>query len=444
MNVPEPAGGNTDAARSAALRLLDEMSGRSPELISQLRLPAGTPDSDWAASGAMALSGRKAGPPMLAPGAPASVVRGALAVLAAASGVSAASLPDIRLLGERAALAGYPRRGPRSVGGGYEIMPTADGWVGVSLARPADGQLVAALISQDVTSDGWTALRQWLSRISAREATQRLSLLGMAGGAVPLSPRAATRAGVRVLSDGPRRIARRPGPKVVDLSALWAGPLCAHLLGLAGAEVVKVESTTRPDGARFGTKPFFDLLHGSHAMVALDFGDPSELATLRELLTSADVVIESSRPRALQQLGIRAEDFVGQGIIWVSVTAYGREQGLRVGFGDDVAGCAGLVAHDERGPLPIGDALADPLAGVWAAGAAALALRAGRSGLLDVSMAAVASFAASLPNAGAHDFDVEVGHAALPFAREPACAAGELGADTDMILRALASASSSS
>ena len=41
-----------------------------------------------------------------------------------------------------------------------------------------------------------------------------------------------------------------PHPLVVDLSALWAGPLCAHLLGLAGARVVKVESLGRPDGAR--------------------------------------------------------------------------------------------------------------------------------------------------------------------------------------------------
>ena len=41
-------------------------------------------------------------------------------------------------------------------------------------------------------------------------------------------------------------------PRIVDLSALWAGPLCAHLLQLAGASVVKLESTRRPDGARFG------------------------------------------------------------------------------------------------------------------------------------------------------------------------------------------------
>ena len=59
--------------------------------------------------------------------------------------------------------------------------------------------------------------------------------------------------------------APRPDPAgliVVDLSALWAGPLCGDLLARAGATVVKVESTQRPDGARRGPAEFFDLLNG--------------------------------------------------------------------------------------------------------------------------------------------------------------------------------------
>ena len=102
-----------------------------------------------------------------------------------------------------------------------------------------------------------------------------------------------------------------PGPRVagalvVDLSSLWAGPLCAQLLTAAGARTVKVESTSRPDGARRGPAPFYDLLHAGQDSVALDFRDHRDVDRLRTLLAAADIVIEASRPRALAQLGIDA------------------------------------------------------------------------------------------------------------------------------------------
>ncbi|GAB2869516.1 CoA transferase [Nocardioides pacificus] len=61
-----------------------------------------------------------------------------------------------------------------------------------------------------------------------------------------------------------------------------AGPLCAHLLGLDGARVVKVESTTRPDGARRGPAAFFELLHAGHAQLTLDLA--TDVDVLRELV----------------------------------------------------------------------------------------------------------------------------------------------------------------
>ena len=111
---------------------------------------------------------------------------------------------------------------------------------------------------------------------------------------------------------------------VVDLSSLWAGPLCGDLLAVPG-RVVKVESSSRPDGARRGPASFFDLLNGAKRSVALDFNDPNQRAPLGRLVHSADVVIEASRPRRLEQLGIVAADMVASGPrLWVSITAYGR------------------------------------------------------------------------------------------------------------------------
>jgi crotonobetainyl-CoA:carnitine CoA-transferase CaiB-like acyl-CoA transferase len=80
----------------------------------------------------------------------------------------------------------------------------------------------------------------------------------------------------------------------------------------------------------------------------------------------------------------------------VAVSAYGREQPLAVGFGDDVAAAAGLVVDDGDGPYPVGDAIADPLAGVTAAAAVSAALRGSRGCLLDVSMRDVAAHAGGL------------------------------------------------
>lgn len=154
---------------------------------------------------------------------------------------------------------------------------------------------------------------------------------------------------------------------VVDFSALWAGPLCAHLLGLAGARVVKVETPTRPDGARRGDRAFYDLLHAGHRSVVLDPATPAGRRALAGLVRAADIVIEASRPRALAGFGLDAEAAVAGGTRWVSITADGRASG-RIGFGDDVAAGGGLVCRDaDLSPLFCGDAIADPLTGLTAA-----------------------------------------------------------------------------
>ena len=344
----------------------------------------------WARSGAMALTGRADGPPVLSTGAPATAAQRCLDVIAASLG---GPVPGIEVLGERAAAARFTRNAPWSAGGAFRALPARDGWLGISLSRPTDIALVPALVEARSTGDAWSTLERWLVEQRVADAAARAQLLGLPAAVVGPDPRRRTRPGV-LATVGGRRRHRGHRPLVVDLSALWAGPLCANLLGLGGARVIKVESTARPDGARFGPPDFFDLLHAEHESTVLDFS--SDLAKLGELLRSADVVVESSRPRALRQLGIDAEQYVADGAIWVSITAYGRGDGhgLRVGFGDDVAAGAGLVHIADGIPWPLGDAVADPLAGLAAAAAASVALTASRGCLLDVSMHDIARAAA--------------------------------------------------
>jgi len=125
------------------------------------------------------------------------------------------------------------------------------------------------------------------------------------------------------------------------------------------------------------------------------------------LVDAADIVIESSRPRALARFGLDAAAAVAAGTTWVSITAYGRAVD-RVGFGDDVAAGSGLVAVDGDGhPVFAGDAIADPLTGLTAAvlaARAARAARAPRAAPLDVAMSdVVAATLDAAPHGDASD-----------------------------------------
>ncbi len=426
--------------------------------------------TDWAESGAMALTGTPGGAPLVAPGAPATAARGAAlaieALTAAMPSASTVAVDGGRLLGEHAALAGLRRNGDVSPSGGCRLVPALDSLLAVNLARPDDVDLVGAWLELDVDGDPWAAVAAACSDRPGAELTERAQLIGIPVALVPQPREVADdeqsrfrRQKVpvepwRITREHPGVKAREPG-LVVDLSSMWAGPLCAHLLGLAGFRVVKVESLTRPDGARHGSAPFYDLLHSGHRSVALDFGDETDLARLGLLLDSADVVLESSRPRALDHLGLGPEVILARSpaTVWVSITGYGRVGPWRnrVAFGDDAAASAGLIACGERGPVFCGDAIADPLTGLHGALAALAMYEGGHGGLVDVPLRdVVASTLRGSPTrpavsvaahrvGGVWTLDTNDEQVAVhePVARPPRGRAAASGADTDEVLGAL-------
>ncbi|MFK4100307.1 CoA transferase [Streptomyces sp. NPDC019531] len=291
-------------------------------------------------------------------------------------------LPTVLFL--RAELAGHSLPGGTSAGGSCRLLRTADSWAAVNLARPDDTAAVPALVALLGSPD--RELAEAAERTTAAEVARNAQLLGIA--AAELGSARGSRSPVVVHGLGqPRSLSRL---RVVDFSALWAGPLCARLLGLTGADVVKVESTARPDGARFGSPDFYRWLHDGHESVVLDFFSSDALA---EVVAGADVVIEASRPRALRRLGVHAERFLADrpGRVWVGITGYGRDDD-RIAFGDDAAVAGGLTGTAPDGtPVFLGDALADPVTGVFAAHAVARSLARGGGELLCVSMAACAA-----------------------------------------------------
>lgn len=421
-------------------------------------LPADAPhaDLDWAASGAMALTGRPADPPLLAPAPLARAARAAQAALVAlGAGDALAALDGPALLGERAAVFGLGRRGAIAPGGSCRLLRARDGWLALNLARPDDRALLPAWLGDAVAGDPWQHAERRVAGDRVAGLVERAALLGLPAAAAPAAPALAP-PWLRVAARGPSR-EHAPGdrPRVVDLSSLWAGPLCTHLLQLAGARVVKVESRTRPDGARGGPAAFLDLLNAGKESVALDFGAAEGRDALRRLIDRADVVVESARPRALRQLGIEAEPWLAEraGRTWLSLTGYGRSgpDANRVAFGDDAAAAAGLAVATgpPETPLFCGDAIADPVAGLHGAVAALASFRAGGGHLLDVSLRdGVAHWLAGARGVreaqvtGRGDTrQVVLGDAVAPVrpprAREAAGRARALGADTDAVLAGL-------
>jgi crotonobetainyl-CoA:carnitine CoA-transferase CaiB-like acyl-CoA transferase len=351
-------------------------------------------------------------------------------------------LDGVALLGERAALMGLWRRGDTSCGGSCRLLRCADGFIAVSLPRDEDMEMVPAWLELETVPTSapaaWSTVAAQLADADPHVLLERARLLGLPVARVGEAARFEARAPVldTRLGDAPPRD-DVTGIVVIDLSALWAGPLCGDLLARAGATVVKVESTRRPDGARRGTREFFDLLNGRKQSVALDLQSRQGIGVLRALIKRADMVIEASRPRALAQFGLEAGEVVtenGGPRVWVSITGYGRtgEGANRVAFGDDAAAAGGLVVWTDDGPLFCADAVADPLTGLTAAGACVDALRTGGRWLLDISMAAVSTdlTGPTLPATTGLA-------AAAPHARPAASRAPELGADTARVLAEL-------
>jgi hypothetical protein len=298
-----------------------------------------------------------------------------LAGLAAATGSKhIAALDGMTLLCERAMLGGLKIPSRTSAGGGCQLFDALGDTIAINLARPADRELLQALFETetlDVYDDEAIA-----ARIAASEPAALVSRGRSMGLAIASECAVSARAKAwSLLSPGcPATAERRELPRVLDLSSLWAGPLAAHLLWAAGADVVKVVSRERPDATSGRDEAFHALLNQGKARVVLSLADAADRQVLLSLIGAADIVIESARPRALAQLGIDAAQIVRgtPGLVWLSITGHGAEgdAGNWIGFGDDCGVAGGLTAALRRASGMsgfVGDAIADPLTGIEAA-----------------------------------------------------------------------------
>lgn len=334
------------------------------------------------------------------------------------------------LLTGRAGLLGLTRGGRVSAGGATRMLAARDGWCAITLSRSDDIAAVPALLHADaVPADPWPALKRWAATRLVREIVERAVLLDIpaaALGEAAAAPPRIRRLGARA------SVGASPGLLVADLSSMWAGPLCGHLLARAGATVVKVESPRRPDGTRGGNRAFFDWINGEKLSYCLDFDDQAD--ELCQLLAVADIVIEGSRPAALARRRLGPDHIAPRaGRIWLRITGYDDDSG-RAAFGDDAAVAGGLVGTSADGPVFCGDAIADPLTGLEATSAVTESLNRGGGELIQLAMAAVAATYAQLPTTAS----VSAHPPAPPQPPQVTTSAAELGAHDDAVRHLIA------
>ena len=231
------------------------------------------------------------------------------------------------------------------------------------------------------------------------------------------------------------------GLRVLDLTAFWAGPSATHILAMLGAEVIHVESTTRPDGARmiagipvtedqwWEKCPIFRALNTNKKSVTVDFQTERGLELLKKLIASSDVIVENYTPRVLDQIGL---DYDGvralrPDIVMVRMPGFGLTGPMRdnPAFAyviEDAAGLTWLTGYPDDNPVePY--SLGDPNAGLHALNGLLLALehrrRTGEGVLVEAAMVE-----AAISIAAAQPIEFSAFGAAAAAGRQPGAAGG--------------------
>lgn len=195
------------------------------------------------------------------------------------------------------------------------------------------------------------------------------------------------------------------GMKVVDLSHIMAGPVCAMMLADMGAEVVKVERAGSGDDSRRMIPPEIDGVSAAFLMmnrnkkgVALDLKSASGKEALKHIIANADVVIENFRSGTMEKLGFDYATLSksNPGLVYCAISGFGKTGPFSAlgGFDLIAQGFSGLMSitgeSADRDPVKIGSPVTDICAGVLAAMAICAAyaskLQTGRGQEIDASL----------------------------------------------------------
>jgi formyl-CoA transferase len=178
------------------------------------------------------------------------------------------------------------------------------------------------------------------------------------------------------MSEGP------PGPldgvRVLDLTRVVAGPYCSMFLGDLGAEVVKVEQPGLGDDTRGWGPPFaggesayYLCINRNKKSLTLDLKSKRAVELLRQLVKSADVIIENFRPGTMERLGLGEKELraLNPRLIFASLTGFGADGPMSDWPGYDLivqawGGLMSITGTPDGEPVKVGVAIIDLVAGL--------------------------------------------------------------------------------
>jgi len=178
------------------------------------------------------------------------------------------------------------------------------------------------------------------------------------------------------------------GVRVLDLSRVFAGPLCGQVLADFGADVIKVEHPGRGDdtrdwGMRIGKTEttYYNSMNRNKRSITVDLQTPEGVKIIRDLLPQCDVVVQNFKTGGAEKLGLGYEQLkaIKPDLIYCSVAGYDSSgpEAKRPGYDLVIQGEAGLMAINgeaSQPPLKFGVAAVDMMTGMYAAQAVLAAL----------------------------------------------------------------------
>jgi formyl-CoA transferase len=175
------------------------------------------------------------------------------------------------------------------------------------------------------------------------------------------------------------------GIRILDLSRLFAGNVLTQVLGDFGAEVIKVEP---PEGDTLrawkteGIETHWKVYARNKKSLCLNLRDPRACALIRDLVPSAQILIESFRPGVLEKMGLSPQALlaINPSLVIIRISGWGQDgpYAQRPGFGTVIEGASGFAAINgfaDREPVLPPMYLADGIAGLYGVSAAMIALR---------------------------------------------------------------------
>src|SRR5262249_17935356 len=196
------------------------------------------------------------------------------------------------------------------------------------------------------------------------------------------------------------------GVRVLDFTQVFAGPFGSYQLALLGADVIKVERPGEEDMRRSPLNRLWAdrnmatawmAINSNKRNIALDLTKPKLIEIVHRLSAKADVVMENFRPGIMDRMGIGYEVLSGINprLIYCAVSGFGQNGPERATAAYDgkiqaMSGIMSVTGQKDAGPMRVGFAVCDAIAGMTAAFAVASALyqrtHTGRGQLMDVAM----------------------------------------------------------